>query len=70
MDGHCQIAGRDFSKRTLNSLTREGIRIYGVQTVPGEGPMPMANGTRGYKVDDNGTGRVLDHAGVLAEAGR
>ena len=70
MAHHCQIAERDFSKRTLKALTLRGIRILGVQTIPGERPMPMANGTRGYRVDDGGTGRVLDHARVLSEAGR
>lgn len=53
------IAIRHFGKRTINALARRGIQVLGLTIIPGEGPMPMATGSTGYQVDDNGTGRVL-----------
>lgn len=63
-----QIARRSFSKKTLAALSAKGIELVGVQSLPGEGPMPCANAERGFVVSDNGTGRVLTFAQVLAEA--
>ena len=51
----------DFSKSTIRRLAERGITIIGLQALPGEGPMPWANSERGYKVNDNGCGRVWTH---------
>ncbi len=59
----------DFSKRTLNALARKGIKLIGLQAIPDmTSPMPYANATRGYLVDDNGCGRCWTHAQVLSAA--
>lgn len=62
------IAERDFSKKTIQGLLAQGIILTGTQLTPGEGPLPMADARRAYLVDDNGTGRCWDHAGVIAKA--
>lgn len=59
---------RDFSAKTLAALTARGVRVIGLQAIPGDGPMGLANATRGYRVDDQGTGRVWTHAQVLEAA--
>jgi len=60
---------RDFSRRTLNALARKGIAIYGLCTIPAANdPMPFANGERGYKVNDNGCGRIWTFAEVVEAA--
>ena len=56
---HHPIASADFSKKTLKGLTQKGIRIIGIQMIPGDGPMPMANATKAYCIDNNGTGQVI-----------
>ena len=61
-------ARRDFSARTIRALRANGIALIGTTSVPGEGPMPMANATRGYVLDDNGTQRIRSHSQVLALA--
>jgi len=54
-----EIAIRHFGKTTINALDKLGIQIIDMMTIPGDGEMPMANGTTGYCVNDNGVGRVL-----------
>ena len=61
-------ARRDFSARTIRALNAKGIKVTSTTVVPGEGPMPMANATRGYVLDDNGTHRIRSHSEVLALA--
>jgi hypothetical protein len=63
-----QIVSRDFSKSTLRALAKKGVEIIDVTVIPGEGSMPYANGSRGYSVNDNGTGRVWSFSQVLAAA--
>jgi hypothetical protein len=59
----------DFSRKTLKALAAKGIRLVGLQAIPDmSSAMPYANATRGYVMDDNGTGRVWTHAEVLARA--
>jgi hypothetical protein len=60
---------RDFSRSTINSLRRKGIDIVGKTLIPGSGEMPMANGSTGYCVDDNGTHRVMRFREILEVAG-
>ncbi|MDB5910621.1 MAG: hypothetical protein JWP34_4735, partial [Massilia sp.] len=56
----------DFSRKTLNALAAKGIKLLGLQAIPDmSSSMPYANATRGYVMDDNGTGRVWTHAQVV-----
>ncbi len=60
---------RDFSASTLRALARKGIRLVGLQAIPDtSSDMPFANATRGYKVNDNGCGRVWTFAQMLEAA--
>jgi hypothetical protein len=60
---------RDFSSATLRRLARKGIAITGLQAIPDmASAMPFGNATRGYKVNDNGCGRVWTFAEVLEAA--
>jgi hypothetical protein len=59
---------RDFSSSTLRLLARKGIAIVGTTVIPGEGDMPFATGSRGYRVDDNGCGRIWTFQQVLEAA--
>jgi hypothetical protein len=60
---------RDFSASTRRALARKGIEVYGTCVIPNmASEMPFANGDRGYKVNDNGCGRVWSFAQVLEAA--
>ena len=60
-----------FSRTTVKALARKGVTVVGSQWLPDmSSDMPMACGEPGYVVDDNGTGRVLTFAGVLAMASK
>jgi hypothetical protein len=59
---------RDFSSSTLRLLARKGIAIVGTTVISGEGDMPFATGSRGYRVDDNGCGRIWTFQQVLEAA--
>jgi len=59
---------RDFSKATLAKLNFRFIQIVGTTVIPGDGDLPMASGTRGYKVVDDGTSRIWTHAQVMEAA--
>lgn len=63
-----EIAARDFGKAVVCRLRKRGITFIGATIIPGPGPMPFANGDRGYEVADNGTGRVWTYAQVRAAA--
>lgn len=59
----------DFSRSTLRALSRKGIRVIGLTVIPNmASDMPFATGDRGYKVDDNGCGRVWTFAQVVEAA--
>jgi len=56
----------DFSKKTIIALAKKGITIVGLCVIPDmSSAMPFANGERGYKINDNGTGRVWSFAQVM-----
>lgn len=58
---------RDFS--TIAALARKGITVYGLTVIPDmSSDMPYANGDRGYKINDNGCGRIMTFAQVKAAA--
>jgi hypothetical protein len=59
---------RDFSSSTLRRLALKGIRVLGGYAIPGAGDMPFTNASRGYRVDDNGCGRVWTFAQVQEAA--
>lgn len=59
----------DFSARTRNALARKGITVYGITAIPDmSSDLPFANASRGYKVNDNGCGRIWTFAEVLEAA--
>lgn len=58
----------DFSKATIAALVRKGIRLIGLTVIPGAGDMPFASGERGYRLDDNGCGRIRSFTQVLEMA--
>lgn len=60
----------DFSRKTLAALAKKGIRLIGLTVIPNmASDMPWATGERGYKVDDNGCGRVWSFADVMRAVG-
>lgn len=63
------FANKDFSKAVRKALAKNGIAIIGTCTIPGDGPMPYANGARGYQIDDNGTGRIKTYTEMRALGG-
>lgn len=59
----------DFSKATLRKLAKKGISIIGITAIPDMShPMPYANASRGYILNDNGTQRVREFSEVTALA--
>lgn len=59
----------DFSRSTIRALFRKGIRVCGLTVIPSmASDLPFATGSRGYKVDDNGCGRVWTFAQVMGAA--
>ena len=63
-----EAAMRDFSSKTRSALAARGITIDGLTVIPSDGDMPFANGQRGYRVSDNGCGRVWTFAQVIEAA--
>lgn len=61
---------RDFSAATRRALLKKGIAVIGICAIPDMShPMPYANASRGYQLDDNGTFKVRSHAEVIAMVG-
>ena len=60
---------RDFAASTRRALARKGITILAPVALPDmTSPMPYANATRGYSVNDNGCGRIWTHREVMEAA--
>lgn len=59
---------RDFSSATLQALATRGIRVTGLTVIPASGDMSFACGSRGYRVDDNGCGRIWTFGEVMGAA--
>lgn len=53
----------DFSRKTIAALARKGIKLVGLQAIP---TGRFGEYDRGYRVSDNGTGKVLTFNEVLA----
>lgn len=59
-------AARDFTAATVKALARKGVTLLSPVALPDmSSAMPYANASRGYSVNDNGTGRILSFADVL-----
>ena len=56
--------GRDFSSKVRRSLTKQGVRIIGGVYIPGP-----HGGETGYRLDDNGCGRIRSYSEVRAMGG-
>ena len=56
-----QIAVSHFGRKAVRALARKGIRLVGLQHIPGP-----YGGDTGYCLDDNGTYRVRKYRDVLA----
>lgn len=67
MNKHHEIASADFSKKTLKALSKQNIFINGIQMAMGSNG--WANPTKGYTLNNNGTGMVRSFYQVLAMAG-
>lgn len=64
------FSARDFSATTRKALVKKGIDILGTCVIPDMShPMPYANGSRGYQLSDNGTGKVRSYREVIEMAG-
>ena len=63
-----QIARSHFSASVRRTIKSRGVRVIGLQSIPGEGGDWM-NGETGYLVDDNGTGRLWNYAQICAAGG-
>lgn len=59
---------RDFSSKTLRALKAHGVSVIGTCVIPTSGEFAFANGSRGYRVDDNGCGRIWTFAQVMEAA--
>lgn len=64
---HLPHVARDFSRKTLNGLTRKGIAVIGAQAVPAFQGDVYFSGVA-YAISDNGTHRLLSHGAVIALA--
>lgn len=60
-----QIARSHFNTAARRALAKCGVRIVGLQFLPGP-----CGGETGYIVDDNGTGRIWTYAQTCAAAGK
>lgn len=59
---------RDFSRNTVAALARKGITVIGTTVIPAAGDLPFASGERGYRVNDNGCGRIWTFTQVMEAA--
>lgn len=56
----------DFSKTVRSALARKGVSIIGTCVIPNtDSDLPFATGSRGYKLNDNGTHRIRSYSEVL-----
>ncbi len=60
-----QIVSRHFERATIKALAVKGITIYGLQHIG-----DPCNGETGYKINDNGCGRIWTHKECRQAAGR
>jgi len=58
---------KDFTAKTRRALSAKGISIIGMQSIP-DANGNFANAQRGYKVNDNGCGRIWTRSQVMGAA--
>lgn len=59
----------DFSRAIVRQLASKGIRVLGPRAIPDmTSPMPFANATRGYALDNNGQHQIRTYREVVAMA--
>lgn len=59
----------DFSRTITRQLNAKGIRVLRPVAIPDmSSPMPFANATRGYALDNNGQHQIRTHREVVAMA--
>lgn len=69
MDAASQIAVRHFGRKAVADLARQGVRVTGLQALPGPSG-GFLDAETGYVIDARGTSRVLTYAcvrGMIAE---
>jgi hypothetical protein len=54
----------DFNKKTIRALADKGITIMGATFLPDHNGS-FLNGRRGYRINDNGTGRVWTYHEII-----
>lgn len=59
---------RDFNRKTIKALASQGAKIYDRTWLPGKDGS-YANGETGYKIDHNGTSKIMNYLQVLEMAG-
>lgn len=64
---HHQIPARHFKAATLRNLSKKGLFIVGMTTIPGEDGS-FATGSTGYQIWDGQTGRIITFLQVLEMA--
>lgn len=67
-NAHMEVPMADFSRKTLSILATRGISVYGICVIPSEGDLPFATGVRGYKVSQNGCGKIWTFSQVMKAA--
>lgn len=68
MNAAHHFAAKDFSLKTRRALSKRGITIIGATTIPGSGSLPFAQGSRGYRLDNNGEHQIRSYSEVEALA--
>jgi len=59
---------KDFNIKIRRALQAKGVSIIGITALPGDRGS-YANSQRGYRVNDNGTGRIWTYQEVITTAG-
>lgn len=62
------FSSKDFSRKTLSGLRKQGIAVIGATFVPGADGT-FANGERAYQLDNKGTSQLRTFLEVLSMAG-
>jgi hypothetical protein len=62
-----EIAVRHFGRKVVAALASRGVTFNGLQGIPGPSG-GFLDGTTGYVVNDNGTGRVWTYAETVRAA--
>lgn len=58
---------KDFTAKTRRALAAKGISVLGIQAIP-DANGNFSNAQRGYKINDNGCGRIWTRNQVIEAA--